>query len=63
MRKTFSNIVGLDLQYYLNKINTHVMIVHGENDLVTPIKDAYKMHQLISNSQLKSLPKQDTFHI
>ena len=53
MRKTFSNIVGLDLQYYLNKINTNVMIVHGENDLVTPIEDAYKMHQLISNSQLK----------
>ena len=37
------------------------MIVHGENDLVTPIENAYKMHQLISNSQLKIIAQAGHF--
>lgn len=61
MRKTFSNIVGLDLQYYLNKIDTNVMIIHGENDVVTPIENAYKMHHRIPKSQLTIIPNAGHF--
>lgn len=52
MRKTFSNIVNLDLSSSLNQIQTEIILIHGKNDSITPLKDAYQMNQFISQSQL-----------
>lgn len=61
MRKTFSNIVNLDLQYYLDKIDSNVMIIHGEKDWITPLEDAYQMQQSIPNSHLKLIAQAGHF--
>lgn len=49
---TFKNIINEDLTPYLNKINSDVLLIWGENDTQTPISDAHKMNNLIKNSAL-----------
>ena len=46
------NIVNEDLTKYLINIKTETLIIWGENDESTPIKDAYKMNKLIRSSGL-----------
>ena len=52
MRETFKNIVNEDLKKYLKKINNETLILWGEIDKDTPLKDAYKIKKEIKNSAL-----------
>ncbi len=52
MRYTFQNIVNEDLKMYLPKIQSEVLLIYGEEDKDTPIKDAKTMNSLIENSYL-----------
>ena len=52
MRKTFQNIVGEDLRKYYSNISCDTLIIWGEKDLDTPLKDAYYIHRRIKNSGL-----------
>lgn len=55
MYRTFKNIVNEDLTKYLKNIDTEALIIWGEKDLDTPIKDAKKINKLIKNSTLITL--------
>lgn len=52
MRATFKNIINEDLQNFLPNINSEALIIWGENDQDTPLKDAKKIQKLIKNSAL-----------
>lgn len=52
MRETFKNIVNTDLKDYLKNINSNVLLIWGEKDKDTPIKDAVTMKNNISDSEL-----------
>ena len=56
MRETFKNIVNLDLSNYLSKIKCNTLILWGEKDIDTPLKDAKIMHKKITNSELIIFP-------
>ena len=61
LRKTFINIVNEDLTTYIKNVNVETLIIWGENDIDTPISDAYKMNELINNSKLKIIKKATHF--
>jgi len=52
MKKTFQNIVGEDLTNYLKDIKSECIILWGENDVSTPLKDGIIMNKNISKSKL-----------
>ena len=52
MRKTFKNIINEDLTNYLKEINNETLILWGEYDTSTPLKDAYKIRKHIKDSSL-----------
>lgn len=52
LHRTFIKIVNEDLTKYLKYINNETLLIWGEKDQATPIKDAYKMNYLIKNSGL-----------
>lgn len=52
MKNTFKNIVNEDLTQYLKNIKTKTLLIWGDKDEATPIKDAYQMNKLIPNSEL-----------
>ena len=52
VKKTFQNIVNEDLFSYLKSINAETLILWGEKDKDTPLKDAYKIKKEIKNSEL-----------
>ena len=56
MRETFKNIVNLDLTNYLSSIKTNTLILWGEKDTDTPLKDGKLMHKKITNSELIIFP-------
>ena len=56
MRKTFTNIVNEDLSYYLKDIKNEVLILWGNKDIDTPLKDGYKINKAIKDSSLIVLP-------
>lgn len=59
MRNTFKNIIKEDLKKYYKKIKVETLIIWGEKDLDTPLKDAYTLNRIIKNSGLivlKNLP-------
>lgn len=51
MKKTFQNIINLDLKNYYQKINNKVLIIWGKDDQDTPLKDAYLLNKIIKNSE------------
>ncbi len=59
MKKTLRQVVAEDLQPLLKKIKIPVLILWGESDQVTPLKDARLINQLIKGSQLKTFPGSD----
>ena len=61
MRNTFKNIVNLDLTKYFNNINSKVLIIWGNKDMDTPIKDARIMLKKINNAELIILDKANHF--
>ena len=52
LRSTFKNIVNEDLTKYLKNIKEKTLIIWGDNDNATPIKDAYKIRKEIKKSEL-----------
>lgn len=57
MKKTFQNIVNEDLTKYLPNITVETLILWGEYDDATPLKDAYKFKNSIKDSALIVLKK------
>ena len=52
MKKTFQNIIKEDLKKYYKNITTDTLIIWGEKDIDTPLKDAYFMKRHIKGSGL-----------
>ncbi len=52
MMKTFRNVVNEDLKPYLKYIKARTLLIWGNLDDSTPVKDGYTMNQLIKNSEL-----------
>lgn len=52
MRKSFTNVVNEDLTNYLKDIKNEVLLLWGNNDIDTPLKDAKKMNKTIKESSL-----------
>lgn len=61
MHKTFKNIVNENLIYYLKNIESEALLLWGKLDKDTPLKDGYKMNNLIKNSALIIFPKGNHF--
>lgn len=53
MRKTMANLISVDLLPRLNEIKCPTLLIWGQNDGSTPLKDGKAMHQKISGSQLE----------
>ena len=56
MHKTFINIINEDLTKYLKNITSETLLIWGEKDQDTPLKDAYKINNLIKESALIIYP-------
>lgn len=52
MRNTFKNIIKVNLKKYYKNISTEALIIWGENDLDTPLKDGIYLNKVIKNSGL-----------
>lgn len=52
MHQTFKNIINEDLTKHFKNINNETLILWGEDDNDTPLKDAYKIKKLVKNSAL-----------
>jgi pimeloyl-ACP methyl ester carboxylesterase len=52
MKQVFINVVNEDLKQYLPKINVPALLIWGENDKDTPVKDAKIFEKLIPDSGL-----------
>lgn len=61
MHNTFKNIISLDLKPYFKNIKSRVLIIWGNNDTATPLKDGIIMNKLIKNSELIILDKATHF--
>lgn len=61
MHNTFKNIINLDLKPYLKYIKSKALIIWGNNDTFTPLKDGLFMNKLIKNSELIILDKATHF--
>ena len=55
MKGTFKKIIEEDLAPYLSEIKTPTLIIWGEKDKITPLKNAYLLKENIRNSELKIL--------
>jgi len=52
MKITFKNIVNEDLKPYLKNIKSRTLLIWGDKDDATPVKDAYIMNKYIKDSEL-----------
>ena len=57
MKETFKEIVGEELISYLPRIKTPTLIVWGEKDDMTPVKDAHLINKMIKGSKLEVIKK------
>lgn len=53
MREIFKKVVSEDMSNLAPKIKNPCLIVWGENDLATPLKDGIVLNNLVKNSELK----------
>lgn len=56
MRRILSKVVNEDLTDRLPLVKAPTLLIWGENDTATPLKDAKKMEQLIPDAGLVSFP-------
>lgn len=61
MRKTFSQVVNEDLTPYLKEISQEVLLIWGEKDQATPLKDGQKMENDMKNAALITIPNTSHF--
>lgn len=52
MRNTFKNIIKVNLKKYYKNINTETLIIWGEKDKDTPLRDGIYLNKVIKNSGL-----------
>ncbi len=52
MYKTFRNIIKENLYKYYKKIKIPTLIIWGEKDIDTPLRDAKTLHRIIKKSEL-----------
>lgn len=52
MRETFLKVIGEDVSRYLGEVGVPTIIIWGENDDITPLKDAYLINKEIKKSRL-----------
>ncbi len=57
MKEVLKNILKEDLKKFLPKITIPTLIIWGEKDRITPLKDAFLLNQMIPKSKLEILPK------
>lgn len=60
-RETFRNIVNEDLTPYLKQIRSETLLIWGQQDIDTPLKDGIKMNKEIRDSGLVILEKATHF--
>lgn len=53
MKETMKNVIAQDLREYLPLIKTKTLIVWGDKDMITPLKDGYAMQKEIPGAVLK----------
>lgn len=51
LKETFKNVIGEDLQEEMKKINVDTVIIWGEKDLTTPVREGRLINNLIKNSK------------
>lgn len=61
MTKTFQNVIKEDLKAFLNYIEPETLILWGEKDCDTPLKDAKLIKKKVKNSGLVIYPKATHF--
>ena len=61
MKKTFKNIINKNLKEYIKDINTETLIIWGNKDKDTPLKDGKILNKLIKNSALIIYPNASHF--
>lgn len=61
MTKTFQNVIKEDLKAFLNYIEPETLILWGEKDCDTPLKDAKLTKKKVKNSGLVIYPKATHF--
>lgn len=59
MRETLKQVIEEDLFPLLKEIEVPTLVVWGEKDMTTPVKDAYAMKAMIKNSELKIIERAD----
>lgn len=52
MKKTFQNIIEKDLKKEYQEIDCETLILWGEKDEDTPLKDGYLLNKIIKNSEI-----------
>ena len=52
MKKTFQNIIKEDLRKHYKSISVETLIIWGDKDKDTPLKDAKYLNKVIKNSGL-----------
>ena len=52
VRKTMTNLIKVDLRHILQKIKTPAVIIWGEWDEITPVKDGLLMKEKLQNAHL-----------
>ncbi|GIW65619.1 MAG: hydrolase [Candidatus Parcubacteria bacterium] len=64
MKETMKNVISEDLTSILPSIKTDTILIWGEKDKITLLKDAYIIHQLINGSKLIIYKEGDhNFHL
>jgi len=56
MRRILSKVVNEDLRHVMSRIQAPTLLVWGENDTATPLRDARTMERLIPGAALVSFP-------
>ena len=56
MRAILSKVVNEDLKHCMSKISAPTLLIWGENDTATPLRDAQIMEKLIPDAGLVSFP-------
>lgn len=56
MRRVMSRVVNEDLCHLMPRIQAPTLLIWGENDTATPLRDAQKMERLIPDAGLVSMP-------
>lgn len=63
MKETFLKVISEDLSYCLEKIKAKTLVIWGERDNVTPLKDGRFIQLKIKNSELKIIPSNHNPHL